>query len=73
MPSSKKPTHGGKRTGAGRKPAPLPYFLKKLRATDAERAEFLSMLTGDATKDFIILLNVLRQWRGKGVTWAIEE
>jgi hypothetical protein len=67
-----KSTHGGKRKGAGRKPALLPVFTKKLRASDAEREEFMSMLEGDATTDFIILLNLLREWHGRGITWAVE-
>jgi hypothetical protein len=58
--------HGGKRIpGPGKKlgpPAsPFPYFLKKLRATDEERAEFMSKLTGDARRDFVILLEALRK------------
>jgi hypothetical protein len=71
-PKTDKPTHGGKRKGAGRKPALLPVFTKKLRASDAEREEFMSMLEGDATTDFIILLNLLRGWHGRGITWAVE-
>jgi len=63
MPSSKPTTHGGKRKGAGRKPALLPFFLKKLRASEEERKEFMSYLTGDARKDFIILLEALRKTR----------
>jgi hypothetical protein len=55
-----KPTHGGKRTGAGRKPALLPLFLKALRATEEERKEFFSMLTGDARQDFLRILKGLR-------------
>ena len=60
-----KPTkpHGGKRKGAGRKPALLPAFSKKLRATDKEREEFMSYLTGDAVKDFEILIHALAIWR----------
>jgi hypothetical protein len=61
-----KPTHGGKRKGAGRKPALLPVFLKKLRATETEWREFLSLLTGDARKDFVILLDALK-WYYKNV------
>jgi hypothetical protein len=60
-----KPTHGGKRKGAGRKPAAFPVFLKKFRATEADRKEFLDMLTGDANIDFLILLNMLRHFHGK--------
>jgi hypothetical protein len=57
----KKTTHGGKRKGAGRKPALLPYFLKKLRATDDERKEFAAYLSGDASRDFKIILEALRK------------
>jgi len=53
--------HGGKRKGAGRKPALFPHFLKKLRATDEERKEFISLLTGDARKDFLLILNALKK------------
>lgn len=67
-----KPTHGGKRKGAGRKPSPLPSFAKRLRASHNERKEFAEMLTGNAEKDFIILLNLLRSWNGRGVTWVID-
>jgi hypothetical protein len=56
-----KPTHGGKRSGAGRKPVPFSRFLKALRATPDERAEFMSKLTGDARKDFVIILDALRK------------
>jgi hypothetical protein len=61
-----KSTHGGKRIpGPGKKLGPptslFPYFLKKLRATDEERAEFMSKLTGDARKDFVIILEALRK------------
>ena len=55
------PTHGGKRKGAGRKPALLPFFLKKLRATEDERKEFASRMTGDARRDFLIILNALKK------------
>ena len=58
-----KPTHGGKRKGAGRKPGSFPVFVKKLRATDEERAEFMSMLTGDARQDFVILFDALKAWK----------
>lgn len=58
-----KPTRGGKRIGAGRKPAPFPSFVKKLRATDEERQEFMSFLTGDARHDFEMLLNALKSRR----------
>lgn len=53
--------HGGKRTGSGRKPASLPLFTKAFRATDEERKEFLSLLTGDARKDFLHVMQGLRQ------------
>lgn len=56
-----KPTHGGKRKGAGRKPASLPFFLLKLRATEAEREEFAALLTGNARKNFEIILKALRK------------
>ena len=52
-------SHGGKRKGAGRKPALLPFFLKKLRATNAERKRFTNLLTGDAREDFLLILNAL--------------
>ena len=55
------PTHGGKRKGAGRKPALFPLFLKKLRATSDERKEFTSLLTGDARRDFLMILEALRR------------
>ncbi len=51
-------SHPGK---AGRKPAALPYFLKKFRASKAERKEFAAMLTGDARKDFELILDALRK------------
>lgn len=62
---STKATHGGKRIpGPGKKlgpaPSPFPHFLKKLRATHEERKDFASLLTGDARKDFVILLELLR-------------
>jgi len=53
-------THGGQRKGAGRKPAPNPVFVKKFRASEAERIEFMSLLTGDAREDFILVLRSLR-------------
>jgi len=52
--------HGGKRKGAGRKPAPEKSFLKKFRASEAERIEFMSLLTNDAREDFLIVLAALR-------------
>lgn len=60
-----KPTHGGKRIpGPGKKlgppRSPFPHFLKKLRATPDERKELASLLTGDARKDFVIILEALR-------------
>ena len=55
-----KPTHGGKRKGAGRKPALLPLRLKKLRASDDEWEEFLSYLMSDAAGDFDIIIRALR-------------
>jgi len=45
--------HGGKRKGAGRKPAPEKSFLKKFRASEAERIEFMSLLANDAREDFL--------------------
>ena len=48
--------HGGTRKGAGRKPAPDPVFIKKFRASETERKEFMSLLTGDAREDFILVL-----------------
>lgn len=45
---------------AGRKPAPFPSFIKKLRATDEERAEFAQYMTGDARHDFTEILDALR-------------
>jgi len=57
-----KSTHGGKRTGAGRKPALLPLHLKKFRASDKDWQEFLSYLTGDAAMDFLIILVALRMY-----------
>lgn len=60
--TSKKP-HGGKRKGAGRKPAPDPVFIKKFRASKGERIEFLSLLTGDAREDFLIVFNAVRASR----------
>lgn len=71
MPKLKYPakSHPGK---AGRKPASFPEFTKKLRATEEEQKEFMDMLTGDATSDFVILVNLLRTWHGRGVAWCIE-
>jgi hypothetical protein len=53
-------THGGKRKGAGRKSTLEPVFLKRFRATEEEQREFLSLLTGDARQDFILVLEALR-------------
>lgn len=55
--------HGGQRKGAGRKPAPDPVFIKKFRASEAERIEFMSLLTGDAREDFLLVLRSLRSSR----------
>jgi hypothetical protein len=55
-----KKSHGGKRKGAGRKPAPDPVFIKKFRASESERKEFMSLLSGDAREDFIMVLRSLR-------------
>jgi hypothetical protein len=60
MPASKR---GGKREGAGRKPATFPLFLKKLRANELERREFMDMLSGDARNDFLILFAALKKWK----------
>lgn len=56
-------SHGGKREGAGRKPALLPLHTKKLRASESDWQEFLSYLADDATKDFEILIHALAFWR----------
>jgi hypothetical protein len=53
-------THGGSRKGAGLRPAPDPVFIKKFRASETERIEFMSLLTGDAREDFILVLRSLR-------------
>ena len=58
-----KKTHGGKRKGAGRKPAPEPEFLKSFRATEEERNEFMSYLTGNARQDFITILVALQMFQ----------
>lgn len=57
-----KSTHGGKREGAGRKPASLPSRTKKLRASQNDWDEFLSLLGGDAEQDFCVLLVALRMY-----------
>jgi hypothetical protein len=36
--------------------------MKRLRATKEEREEFLSYLTGDARKDFELIIEALRSW-----------
>lgn len=59
----KNKNHGGSRKGAGRKPAPEPFFNKKFRASKTERIEFMSLLTGDAREDFILVLRSLRSTR----------
>ena len=56
----KKPTHGGKRKGAGRKPAEHPLHVKKFRASEGEWQELLSYLMGDATSDFDIVIRAVR-------------
>ena len=40
----------------GRPPSEFPEFLKKLRATEAERLEFLSKFPGDAREDFLQIM-----------------
>ena len=65
-----KPTHGGKREGAGRKPASFPLFLKKLRATEEERVDFNTFMTGDARHDFIVILAALKYRRNKLRKWS---
>jgi len=54
------PTHGGKRKGAGRKPAPLPERTKKFRASDKDWKEFLLYMSKDAEYDFSIVISALR-------------
>ena len=71
----KNSSHGGTRKGAGRKPAPDPVFIKKFRASEAERKEFMALLTGDSREDFILVLRSLRSsslanidtWRTKSM------
>jgi len=53
-------THGGRRKGAGRKATPEPVFEKRFRATEEEQKEFMSLLTGDARQDFILILEALK-------------
>jgi hypothetical protein len=67
-----KPTHGGKRKGAGRKPALLPSFNKKLRASRGDRDDFMNMLTGDATEDFNILYVLLLRQNNRKIPRDIE-
>lgn len=55
--------HGGQRKGAGRKPAPEPFFIKKFRASETERIEFMSLLTGNAREDLILVLRSLQHSR----------
>lgn len=53
-------THGGKREGAGRKPASEPtVFIKKFRASKLEQIKFKMYMTGDARKDFLLVLRAL--------------
>jgi hypothetical protein len=72
MPKLKYPTksHPGR---AGRKPARLSPHTKKFRAPPSEWEDFILMLTGDATNDFIILYNLLLAHNGRGRTWVIEQ
>lgn len=68
----KKNKHGGKRIPGpgkrlGRNPSPLPSFLKRFRATDEEREEFKAYLSGDASRDFKIILEALRVSEGAGL------
>jgi len=44
----------------GRPPSEFPEFLKKLRATESERLEFLKLLPGDARQDFIQIMDALK-------------
>jgi hypothetical protein len=53
-----KKSHPGK---AGRKATPEPVFLKRFRATEQEQKEFMSHLTGDARRDFLIILAALQE------------
>jgi hypothetical protein len=73
MTRDTKKSHGGKRTGAGRRPVPFSRFLKALRATDAERKEFASLLTGNARKDFVMLFDLLKSRTGKTLQQAADE
>ena len=65
--------HGGSRKGAGRKPAPEPFFIKKFRASELERIEFMSLLTGDAREDFILVMRSLRHSRSLTLRGADEK
>ncbi len=56
-------SRGGKRKGSGRKPSEFLEFTKKFRASDEERKEFFLLLTGDARKDFILILSILKKLR----------
>lgn len=51
-------SHPGK---AGRKATPEPVYLKRFRATVEEQKQFISMLTGDARKDFLIIMDALQK------------
>jgi hypothetical protein len=55
-------SHGGKRKGAGRKPAADLSHTKRFRATEFEWAEFLSLLDGDTRIDFLIVLDAVRRY-----------
>ena len=56
----KKLKHGGKRKGAGRKPAPEPVFTKKFRASEYEQLKFKLFMTGDARKDFVFIIRAIQ-------------
>lgn len=66
MNNKKISTWGGKRVPSKGKKlgAPVrqskPEFVKKFRASAEEKEEFLSLLTGNARKDFLIVLDALR-------------
>jgi|WetSurMetagenome_2_1015567.scaffolds.fasta_scaffold1240599_1 hypothetical protein len=66
----KSTNHGGKRKGAGRKPGSFPVFTKKFRATDEERAEFMSLLSGNARYDFELLFAALKYRRRALKEWS---
>lgn len=60
MAEHTKPSHGGKRKGAGRKPASEPVvFLKKFRASKLEQVKFKMFMTGDARKDFLYIIRAI--------------